>query len=94
MGHRHWQRGPTRGGDEGCLLFVEFPSNGTLRLDGVRLSHSLACGEHCSIMWGRVVNPATCCRLLCCFTGVFKVTASDSLPAAKRFFCFRKQNIV
>ena len=45
----------------------------------------------CSFIWGRVVNPATCCRLLCCFTEVFKVTAPDSLPAAKRFFCFRKQ---
>lgn len=46
MGHRHWQRRPARGGDQGCLLFIEFPGNGTLRLDGVRLSHSLACGRH------------------------------------------------
>ena len=49
MGHRPWQRRPARGGGSGCFLFVEFPGNGTLRLDGVRLSHSLACGEHLSL---------------------------------------------
>lgn len=50
MGHRPWQRRPARGGDEGWLLFIKFRGNGTLRLDGVRIAHSLACGKHLSLL--------------------------------------------
>lgn len=94
MGPPHWQREDHK--KKLRLPFIyEVCCNRTLGLDGVRISHSLVCGEHLSLLiYVGKGSMSTGCRLLRCFTGVFKVTAPDTSPAAKRFFCFRKQNIV